>query len=763
MKRCCSLSLFLAAAAALCPATAAAQPATIRVVAFDIAGVRIRSAEGTVVAAQSDPIFCTTSDGELLCSLHERGDATLAVSASGFETLHVRPTAEQIAKGQIEVTLAPASIKESLVVSANRVETTIGDSPASIVTLSRSEVMTAAAPTMDDALRQVPGFSIFRRSSSRNANPTTQGVSLRGVGASGASRSLVLFDGVPLNDPFGGWVQWNRLPVIAIEAVEVFRGGASSLYGDSSISGLINIRPRGAGQVPEFSSELFGGSQNSLGASGFVGGKYGKWFADVAAGHFQTRGFIPVVVSERGSVDSFAGVRSGTFSGRFGRTYGDRANVFFRPSYFSEARTNGTSLQINRTHSRQFALGGTVSHFDTIDVRRPGFSIEWRVFAGAQVYDQTFSAVAANRTSESLTRIQRSPAQNLGFSAQLSTNLRNHTIVVGTEGLNVRGSSDETILINGVRSALVGAGGRERAVGFFAQDLIAIGARVVLSGSIRYDAWSNLNGYNNTRNLITNDLSALKFGHRDESAWSPRISVLVHGNAGLAFHLGASKNFRAPTLNELYRSFRVGNVITNANENLLAERSGNFEGGASFGRGRTYVRANVFQIDLEEAVANVTVAITPSLITRQRQNAGRTRTRGIEIDAETRFRDFTLSAGYLFADSHIDRFPSNLVLVGKLIPQVPRHHFTFQSIYTANRWILAIQGRASSAQFDDDLNQFRLEPLFQLDVFASKRLGRHVNVFAAIENVFNSRYSVGRTPVRTLNSSAIVRIGFRWN
>ncbi|MBP9110165.1 MAG: TonB-dependent receptor plug domain-containing protein, partial [Pyrinomonadaceae bacterium] len=102
-----------------------------------------------------------------------------------------------------QTTETPEPIREQVVVTASRSEARIGDTPASIVTLSKREIETSAAPTIDDMLRQTVGFSIFRRSSSRNANPTTQGVSLRGVGSSGASRSLILFDGVPLNDPFG--------------------------------------------------------------------------------------------------------------------------------------------------------------------------------------------------------------------------------------------------------------------------------------------------------------------------------------------------------------------------------------------------------------------------------------------------------------------------------------------------------------------------------------------------------------------------------
>src|SRR5437867_7540150 len=95
--------------------------------------------------------------------------------------------------------------QDTITVTATRTPTRLSDTPASVVVMSRQTIAATAAPTVDDALRQVPGLALFRRSGSRTANPTSQGVSLRGVGASGASRALVLDDGIPPNDAFGGW------------------------------------------------------------------------------------------------------------------------------------------------------------------------------------------------------------------------------------------------------------------------------------------------------------------------------------------------------------------------------------------------------------------------------------------------------------------------------------------------------------------------------------------------------------------------------
>ena len=336
------------------------------------------------------------------------------------------------------------------------------------------------------------------------------------------------------------------------------------------------------------------------------------------------------------------------------------------------------------------------------------------------------------------------------------------TFVTGIDWRSVRGSSDEIAYSNNAPTAVIGAGGREQAFGIFFQDFARIGKKLVVAGAVRFDHWRNLRAFSSTQTLSTNQTVTISFPDRTETAVSPNISMLYHLSDKFSFFANASRSFRAPTLNELYRSFRVGNILTLANENLRAERAGNIEAGISFGRKRTYLRGGAFWTGIDRPVANVTLTSTAALITRQRQNVGRTLSRGIEIEAETNLKRLNLSIGYLFADSRVVSFPSNSSLEGLMIPQVARHQFTFQTHYTDRGWTFALQGRASSKQFDDDLNLFRLEPYFQLDLFAEKHIKSGFRVFAGVENVFNSRYTVGLTPVRTVSSRLNIRMGIRW-
>lgn len=736
----------------------------------DEAGLPIERAEIRIIYASGKTAACRTEPfGKFNCALDFADDFQLEAKAEGFSILRQNIKNTQDFSQETTLTLSPAFVREEVVVTANKTETRLGDTPASVVTLSSEEIKRSAAPTIDDALRQVPGFSLFRRSGSRNTNPTAQGVSLRGIGASGASRSLILYEGVPLNDAFGGWVQWNRVPPIAVERVEVLRGGASSLYGSGALSGAINIIPRRSSENFVFSAEAFGGSQNTLSGSTFFGFAKAGASADFVASIFQTKGYILTDKAERGAVDSFAGSKNSNLSVRLAKDFRDKSNLFFKASAFGEARTNGTPAQTNRTYIRQFILGGgweIANPQIRVPDNKPEVSnirYDWRIYGGSQVYDQTFSAVSIDRNSESLNRVQRVPAQSLGFSSQLSGVVKqNQTFIAGFEAREVRGASDEIGLANNNVTSFSGSGGRERTFALYLQDFARIGSKFILAGSVRYDDWENFGAYSSTRPLATNQTTTNNFPDRNESAFSPQISALYRATENLSFFMLASKSFRAPTLNELYRGFRVGSVVTLANENLKAEKAANFESGLSFSRSKFYFRGNYFFTEIAQPVANVTLSAQPNLITRQRRNAGKIRAQGLEMEAETKIKDFRVSIGYLFTDSRVTEFPANPALENLFVPQVARQQFSFQTSYAKNDWSLALQGRASSGQFDDDLNTLRLEPYFQLDAFAARKLRENLQIFFAVENVFNSRYSIGRTPVRTVSSPFNFRLGFRW-
>jgi outer membrane receptor protein involved in Fe transport len=407
-------------------------------------------------------------------------------------------------------------------------------------------------PAVDDVLRQVVGFSLFRRSGSRTANPTAQGVSLRGLGASGASRALVLADGLPLNDPFGGWVYWARVPREAIERIEVLRGGASDLYGSGALGGVVQLVTRPASAGPVLLGEASAGSASTVDGSLTTRGSHGPWSGRLSAQAYRTHGYVPVDEWSRGDVDSEAASRHAAIDATVERrTLGD-GRVLVRAMAYGEDRENGTPLQVNDT---RIGLGAVGLDWGTPERGRG----EARLWGETQVFHQAFSAVAADRSREDLTRRQRVPASAFGFSAQWSRLAgSSHRLLAGLEARHVDGATEETVFARSVATSTVEAGGTERGGSVFAQDLFQIHPRLLLSVSGRFDGWSRRHGRSVVTPLATGSSAVDRYPDRTETALNPRLGVVFRASSALSLTASGYGAFRGPTLNELYRSFRVG-------------------------------------------------------------------------------------------------------------------------------------------------------------------------------------------------------------
>jgi len=649
----------------------------------------------------------------------------------------------------------PPRLAEELTVTAAREPTRIADTPASVAILPQAALVVTASGFLDDALRQVAGFSLFRRTSSRTANPTAQGVSLRGLGASGASRALVLADGIPLNDPFGGWVYWARQPRMGVERLEVLRGGAADLYGSGALGGVVQLVSRDARQGRALEAELSAGGDATFEGTLTARASRGDWAGRLSAEGYTTDGYVPVDEASRGAVDGEAASRHLALDAIVERRgFGD-GRAFLRAQAYDEDRDNGTPLQTNDTRIALGALG-----LDWGSAERGRTSL--RAWAETQLFHQTFSAVAADRSREDLTRQQRVPADALGFSVQWTRALGSRQrLLLGAEARRVAGTTEEVVFVRGAATSTLEAGGDETGGAVFLQDLIQAHSRLLVSGSLRFDAWAQRGGRSIATPLATGAAVTTSYPDRDESALSPRLGVLFRARPGLSLTASGYGAFRAPTLNELYRSFRVGDTLTLANPGLAPERLWGGEAGALVTRGRHTLRLTAFSGEVRDAVANVTVATAPGLVTRERQNVGRTRSRGLEAELDLRLGSrMVLTAGYALTDARVASFPADRALEGRRLPQVPRHQATLQARHD-RRLRLGLQARVSSAAYEDDRNELELDPALQVDLFAGYALRGGVLLFAAAENVFDAEVVAARTPVPSLAAPRQLRAGLR--
>jgi outer membrane receptor protein involved in Fe transport len=713
-----------------------AQQASTKIsgVVADVNGAVVRDAAVEFDLDGGASVRTRTDESGRFSLIASSGDGMLVVQAAGFNLVRMKIN-QAAANRALEIRLEPATIIDRILVTADDDER-IPATPASQFALSQREIDLSGALTLDDVLRQVPGFTLFRRAGGLTANPTTQGVSLRGVGANGASRALVMYDGVPLNSPFGGWVYWNRVPRSAVESVTVFNGGTSDLYGSGALGGVLNVSSRAA--EPDFLDFEFSGGSEATGAASLSGAKVWRDFAvglDLQALH--TDGYILVPENQRGAVDTRAGTSDLSGSLTLSRKLRGEGRAFLRVGSFGESRRNGTPLQVNDTRLTSVDLGLDLAEFSL------------RAYGSREIFNQNFSAVAIDRNSETLTNRQRNPSQQIGFAFQWRRNLGDHhSISAGAEGRDVRGHSAETF---------VDAGGRQRSLGFFGNDSIRVGSWSFGIGG-RIDTWRNYDGFSNRT------AAATRFADRSETAFSPRLSVVKQFEGGLSASASFYRAFRAPTLNELYRNFRVGNVVTNANAMLGAERLTGGEAGLGiqqFGD-RLFVRGNFFWSDIDDSIANVTLATTPALITRQRQNLGAIRARGFEVSAVAKpSRHWEFAGEYLLTDSTVLRFPANKKLEGLFVPQVPRNQLNLQLSYSNRGWTAATQARFIGKQFDDDLNTLPLRSYFTADAQISRAVSERVKLFVAVQNLTGVRYQISSTPVFTVGPPVLVRVGIQ--
>jgi outer membrane receptor protein involved in Fe transport len=686
----------------------------------------------------------------------------ISVRAPGFLVLQRPWNRETEIKLVLQPRLDRDYVTQHVLVTANRIDTALEDSPADSVTISDDDLATTAAVTLDDVLRGVPGFTLFRRSSSRTANPGTQGVSMRGVGASGASRALVLVDDIPLNDPFGGWGYWDRVVRDSISEVEVVRGGAdASLYGSTAMGGVIQFRTR----EPErstISAEGSWGSENTPEGSLWAGTRLGAWQGSVATDLFRTNGYIPVPESQRGPVDAPANSHHELTSVDLGRHFGSFSRFFARGSFFNEGRHNGTVIQLNTTQVGDFSTGWNC------ETKSAG-AISARLFGLYESYHQTFSSVTSvnsPRDTEKLTDDQYVPSQALGGSTQWSRPIGHvQTLVAGFEMREVNGASNDALFKKGVFTGNTLSGGHERTERIFGEDILQLGPKFIANLSLGYDHWSELDA-----RLITippgGSPVLTPYPDRASNALNPRASLLYHVGHGASLTASGYRAFRAPTLNELYRNFTQGSIVTFGNPALRAERLTGVEAGVrqSLLSDRLNLRATWFWNDITDAIVNVTQ--TPT--TRLKENVARTLSTGIDLDGEFRISSqFQIAGGYQFAHAVVSSYaatnPSNPSLVGNWIPEVPHQQFTLQARYLNPKIVDAtVQGSFVGQQFDDDLNTLLLEKFFTVNLYVGRSLGHGVEVFGAAENLFNQRYYTNLNPVPSLGAPLLARVGLRY-
>ncbi|HTP88667.1 MAG TPA: TonB-dependent receptor [Bryobacteraceae bacterium] len=595
------------------------------------------------------------------------------------------------------------------------VEQIAAETPANMSVLDSDTLSQIPGANLDDRLREIPGFTLFRRSSSLVANPTTQGISLRGIGSSGASRTLVLWDSIPANDPFGGWVYWTQFVPDEMNRVEITRGSSTSAFGDRAMSGAMGLFSR----APEKLHLLAGYEYGNEDTHDLTAGLSQVWRRAAISGvarAFTTDGYFIVPQNIRGPVDTPANVEFVTGDVHIDG-YTSLGNFFLKTNILAEERKNGTLLTHNSTGM------GTVSLRYVRDFTSDALSLSG--FYTSEGFHSTFDSVNAARTVDTLSYTQTVPNNALGATALWQHHAKTWNLLGGADVYRAEGTDTDHLVPSGLR---VG-GGTQLQHGIYTQADAALGPVHLFAGA---------------RDTFVSDTQF----------FAPTGGFVI-GKKRLRARGSAYRSFRAPTLNELFRQFKTGNTTTLANADLVPETLWGAEAGFDWVGETSMFRVTGYRNEMNNLITNVTLSSSPTAIVRQRQNAAAALSRGFEATFNQRFHNFTGELRYLFVDSRY--------VTGYRISQVPKHQGTGQIMWQREGTLLAGGVRIFDYQFDDDLNQFRLPGFTTFYFLGRQHIVRSLSAQFTLENAFDRVFYTAFSPTPNTGSPRLWRIGLRWD
>ncbi|WP_421846849.1 TonB-dependent receptor plug domain-containing protein [Novosphingobium sp.] len=645
--------------------------------------------------------------------------------------------------------LAEEAAPDQIVVTGRGLETAPAAAAYDVQQIDADRLAVAASGRLEDALAAAAGFQQFRRSDSRSSNPSAQGITLRALGGNATSRTLLLLDGVPMADPFFGYVPLSALAPERLAMARVTRGGGSGAFGAGAVAGTIDLTSAGPDQLGLFGGRALVDDRGETEVSATLAPKLGAGYL-VASGRWDRgRGFWTTPVDQRVPASVRARYESWSTSLRAVAPLSSDIELQARVAAFNDART------------LRFAGADTAASGQDASLRLVGRGA-WQFDVLAYVQSRDFNNVVISARNFLPTLNQRAtPSTGIGGKFELRPPVgKAHVLRLGADWRYAEGHTEEDVYTAGRISAQRRAGGTNRDLGLFIEDDWTVGP-VILTAGARADRWSVRDGIFEQVPLAGAPSTTLYPGR---AGWdgSFRGGAVVKLGGGLALRGSAYTGLRQPTLNELYRTFTVFPIVTRANAALENEKLRGFEGGVDWrpAAGLSF-SATAFDNKVRHAIANVTIA--PNV--RERQNVDAVHAKGIELGAEAKRGAFSLSGSFAYTDARVEA--PGTALDGKRPAQTPRYAASATAAWRPSpRTTLALTLRHTGAQFEDDLETDILPAATTLDAYAETHIAGPFSLVLRGENLFDeavvTRNSGGSIDLGTPRTVwAGVRVGFR--
>lgn len=649
------------------------------------------------------------------------GNRALAVGVALFVMLPAPVLAQATDTDEAEDEAAAESSVPVIVVTGEGLSATPATPAYSTQVIERDRLLSTGSGRIEDALSSVAGFQQFRRSDSRSSNPSAQGVTLRALGGNASSRAAVLLDGVPMADPFFGFIPFTAIAPERLTSARITRGGGSGPFGAGALAGTIELTSADAATLGRFGGHAYVNDRGETEAAAHLAGDLGDGFGVVSGRWDRGKGFFTTPEADRVPATARARFDSFSLQARGVAPLTETVELQARVLVYDDRRTlrfEGANSSSSGQDASLRLIGRGDWQFDVLAY------LQARNFTNVVISSTRFVPVLDQRNT---------PSTGIGGKFEVRPPVGDSNVLrIGTDYRSSDGELYEVAIsaFTGRVTERRNAGGTNTDLGFFVEDDLLLGPLTLTAGA-RLDRYTIRDGFFAATDA--NGVTLREFAYEDRAGWeeSFRGGFVFEAGGGFRLRSAAYTGLRLPTLNELYRPFVVFPVTTNANAALDNERLEGFEAGIDFRPNEDVdLSLTAFDNRVEGAIANVTL----DSVTRQRQNIDRIRARGIEGSANLSFGALSFDGSITYTDAEARQAGADFD--GNRPAQTPQWTGSATLSYRfGQRGLLAATLRHVGKQFEDDLETDVLPAATTFDAFAELPLSRMVSLVLRGENL----------------------------
>jgi len=608
---------------------------------------------------------------------------------------------------------------EEVVVTATRIEQAIGEVPGFVSVITREEIKTSAARSIDDLLRKETGIDVVRP---YGLSSKTQSVSLRGIYGDRSNRTLILLDGVPLNDLYNGVVDWNTIPLEVVDRIEILRGANSALYGSNALGGVINIITKKPEKKFRIGIDAVYGNMNTWNLGADLTGSLNNFGYLFSAGYTHTDGYKSILPEER----------------KPGFTYTkrevDKENLLAKFSF--EQSPHRFDMKLTHYHDdTNYGMknydGETDNHRVSLHYSYKGEKMDWL----SHFYFDDMEDFYTSTIKGDIIEYENRGDKNLfGLSVQNTFRLLKWWhIVSGVEFKQgtIESTDDYQTEIRKRKTE-----GSQRFFSIFFQNEIPLMERFSIFLGGRYDLWNSFDGVSFDTKYLS---KAQRYEDRTDGNFNPKLGVVYRLTDTLTARGSIGRAFRAPSLYDLYRTWHWGAYTYASNPDLDPEKIWSYEIGIDKEiMGKGLFRVTFYQNNARDFIYSVSTV--PKYY--EKRNVAEVETRGIEMEAQYKLAHFWRGFfNYTYNYSKIEKSPEKPILEGKRLMHSPSHKASSGITFDKPELFKAtLSGRYVGRHYDDDENKEKLGDYIVFDFGISRKFPYGFEVSADIKNLTDRKY-----------------------